>query len=196
MPARWLPPVPLDDLAVALADYQVAAQRRAVLIRGRALEPCAARDGLLAWAGDPAGDVDAEDGASGAAGYFRAVLAAGTRLMAACDGNVADRRQAWGRPGRTGKGARPRRPGPPVLAGHRRPGAWPVPGSGRLRRREARLGGQLSFERLARASQNFALGAGYVRATVTAVRTAWDLDPLASGSADGPLHPGFARRAS
>src|ERR1700733_8902495 len=43
--------VPLDALAAALIADQVAAQRRAVLIRGRILEPCQARDPLLAWAG-------------------------------------------------------------------------------------------------------------------------------------------------
>jgi hypothetical protein len=98
-----LAPVPLDLLTVALTAEQVAEQRRAVLIRGRVLEPCKARNTLLAWAGDPA---------------------ANTRA----DFEDAERQE-----------------------------------------------GKRSFERLARARQNFSLGPGYVQAAVTAVRTVWDL---------------------
>jgi hypothetical protein len=39
-------------------------------------------------------------------------------------------------------------------------------------------GSKRSFERLARARQNFSLGPGYVQAAVTEVRIAWDLTKL------------------
>ncbi|TVZ00374.1 hypothetical protein EAS64_37705 [Trebonia kvetii] len=42
----------------------------------------------------------------------------------------------------------------------------------------------LSFERLARARQNFPLGPGYVQAAVTAVRIAWDLERPPDGTAE------------
>jgi hypothetical protein len=171
------PPVPLDDFAVTLIADQVTAQRRAVLIRGRVLEPCAARDGLLAWAGDPASGAAVGDSEPAGAGYFDELIATGTRLMAACDGSVADPLQGPG-------GVRPHADGctaeetgayllwlgtiGQVFLACQEPSDFEVA----ERPHEPR-----SFERLARARQNFPLGPGYVQAAVTDVRMAWGLAP-------------------
>jgi hypothetical protein len=162
-----LAPVPLDLLAVVLTAEQVAAQRRAVLIRGRVLEPCQAKNTLLAWAGDPAADawLAGPGGAAAPAktGYFADLLGKGVELMGACDLTAhADSCAA------------------------RETGAFlfwlatvgQVFGSCQTRadfEDAEHQGSKRSFERLARARQNFSLGPGYVQAAVTEVRIAWDL---------------------
>lgn len=194
-PSRTLPPVPLDDLAVTLIADQVAAQRRAVLIRGRALEPCAARDGLLAWASDPASDsaADGRVGASAAAEYFDRLVATGLRLMEAHAGLAGDPRN--GSDGRTphADGCAAQENGAylfwlgtvgQVFGKCREPGDFMT---------AERPRGPLSFERLTRARQNFSLGPSYVRAAVTAVRDAWRLDPP---PADGAAAATSFRRVS
>ena len=194
------PPVPLDDLAGTLIADQVAAQRRAVLIRGRALEPCPARDGLLAWAGDPAIDAavgvgvgqagapTAGAGVSAVADYFGRLVETGKRLMAACDGTVPDPQAASGsRPHADGCEAQETGAfllwlgtvGQVFAACHDQADFQAA----------EQPHGLLSFERLARARQNFPLGPGYVQAAVTAVRVAWHLEPRADGAAGTtPLH--------
>jgi hypothetical protein len=172
-----LAPVPLDLLTVALTAEQVAAQRRAVLIRGRMLEPCKARNTLLAWAGDPAVDAwPAGRGgakATAAAEYFASLLGKGAELMDACDGavNVAETRSGTAH----ADGCAAQETGAFLF--------WlatvgQVFGSCKTRadfEDAERQESARSFERLARARQNFSLGPGYVQAAVTSVRTAWDL---------------------
>jgi hypothetical protein len=178
-PSRTLPPVPLDDLAVTLIADQVAAQRRAVLIRGRALEPCAARDGLLAWASDPASDAAADGrvGASAAAEYFGQLVATGLRLMEACACVVGD--PPDGSDGRTSHadGCAAQENGAYLFwLGTVGQVFGKCQETGDFMTAE-RPRDPLSFERLTRARQNFSLGPSYVHGAVTAVRDAWRLDP-------------------
>jgi hypothetical protein len=172
------PPVPLDVLAVALIAEQVAAQRLAVLIRATVLEPCAARDTLLVWAGDPAGDEETEWRrwtGDDARIYFADLAVKGRELMRACDGTLA------GSPVQAA-GTRPHTDG--CAAGET--GAllfWlatvgQVFGACVTRddfETAQRKNSDRSFELLARAHRNFPLGPHYVDAAVTAVRTAWGL---------------------
>lgn len=172
-------PVPLDTFAAALIADQVAAQRRAVLIRGRALEPCAARDELLAWAADPATELDAAEAlgvdSSEAVDYYRVLRATGERLLRACDGTVPDPQAGPG-------GVRPHADG----CAAQETGAFlywlatvgqtfPTCATRAEFEDAENPASERSFERLARARQNFPLGPGYIRAAVDAVRHAWNL---------------------
>jgi hypothetical protein len=188
-PEQKLVPVPLDALAATLIADQVAAQRRAVLIRGRMLEPCEARDGLLAWASDPVSDPAVEPSTANglrtagerAADYYRTTCGTGMRLLGSCDGTVPD---------------------PQAGPGGRRPHAQECAAqeTGAFLYWLATVGqvfaasvtradfqdaedpaSERSLERLARARQNFPLGPGYVRAVVEAARGAWDLHHTAAG---------------
>lgn len=167
-------PVPLGLLAAGLIADQVGAQRRATLIRGRGLDACPARDTLLAWAGDPAADAWAagRDSAD-VPGYLDGLFSRGVKLMGACDGTVHNS------------------PSPDARA---YPDGCAAEETGAFLFWLATVGqvfgacqsradfedaedqeSKRSFERLARARQNFSLGPGYVRAAVTDVRTAWGL---------------------
>lgn len=181
--APELGPVPLDELAAGLIAEQAAAQRRAVLIRGRLLEQCKGRDELLAWASDPALDPVSGRGNGTVTGTpadcFARLLAEGEKLTAGCDGTVPD-------PEAPGK-ARPHADG----CAARETGAflfW-LATVGQVLAKCATLedfrdaenpDSERSFARLARARQNFALGPDYVHTAVTGVRTAWNLKPPGS----------------
>ena len=153
----------LDELALALIAAEVEAKKRAVLARARTMEPCPAKDDLLAWAGRRRTEVT-ESGA-----YFAELLEQAAALIgAACDGTAHDQG--------------------PDLAGCVSMemgvfGFWLVTVGqvfAKCSGREDFLEGESpdgdkSFERLAEARQSFPLGAGYVLAATTAIRKTWDL---------------------
>ena len=176
---RKLAPVPLDLLAAALIAEQVAAQQRAVLIRGRVLEPCLARDTLLAWANDGAEEAVTvgwrELNATAAADYLARLAAKGAKLIGACDGTVPGSQAEAGKTHSHADDCAAKETGAFLL--------WlatvgQVLGACTTRKdfQEAQQPhGKRSFEWLARARQNFSIGPHYVYTAVSAVRTAWGL---------------------
>jgi hypothetical protein len=177
-PASSLPPVGLDALAVTLIKEQVSAQRRAVLIRGRVIESCSARDGLLAWASDPAVEAKASTGSIidviSAADYFHNLLSEGEQFLGACKNDVPDPQSPSGTRSHAGECAA-RETGAFLLWLATVGQVFEMCRSADDFRNAEQADSERSFERLARARQNFALGAGYVQTAVSAVRTAWDL---------------------
>jgi hypothetical protein len=176
-------PVPLDAFAAELIAEQVAAQRRAVLIRGRSFESCAATGTLLTWASGQADDGEAVQSPGSDPGavtaYLDRLLHVGTDLLRSCDRT---------NPAIPELGAPPFQPHTTDCAA-RETGAFlawlATVGQvfGQCETREdfeagERPNGSYSFEWLARARQNFALGPDYVTTALAKVRKAWGLPEI------------------
>jgi hypothetical protein len=157
----------LDDLALALITAEIDAKKAAVLARARYVGSCAAQEGLFTWAGTRQSSPDnAEE-------YFSDVLANAVSLLdSACDGSA--HQAANGAIAETAA----------CMAAEIGAFCFWLASVGQVFAKcsstddfqlgEA-VGGEKSFERLAEARQNFALGPDYVRAKTTAARKAWEV---------------------
>jgi hypothetical protein len=166
----------LDDLALALITEEIDAKKVAVLVGAKSVASCSAQVGLLTWAGTRQSNLaDARE-------YFSGLLADAVSLLdSVCDGTAHQAAPA-------ANGVTAERTACPAAE----IGAfcfWLV-SVGQIfgtcsSRDDFRQGedadSSKSFERLAEARQNFALGPDYVHATTTAVRKAWAL-PASEGT--------------
>ncbi len=159
----------LGDLALALIVSEVDAKQKAVLARAGTLEPCSAKDKLLAWAGRRQSEH------ASAEKYFAAVLTQAESLIASACDDAAHQTSHRKRKATDTGNCLSREIGVfcfwlvtvgQVFSKCSSPDDF-IEGES--------AGSDKSFERLTEARQNFSLGPGYVLARTRAVRTAWDL---------------------
>jgi hypothetical protein len=174
----------LHNLAIALIIAEIEAKKAAALVRARSAESCPAQAGLLTWAGTrQSNTADAQE-------YFSGLLTHALSLLdSACDGSAHQAASVHSGAAET------------VTCSAAEMGAfnfW-LASVGQVfatcsslddfQQGEA-ADGSKSFERLAEARQNSALGPDYVLAITRAVRTAWALPEPA------PAAPAFVADAA